>query len=139
MQHVESRRIVVPGYSLLQEVVSQTLAEERVRLTAVLDGRLSKGTVRGLGALYGEQDGNYAITPLKHDPKDFSLRETKREIARSQSLAALYGTAKALLPELGISNDSIAYYAALVDYYTVQKLQQLPARLARLHLLCFSR
>jgi hypothetical protein len=51
---------------------------------------------------------------LKHVPKDFSLCETKREIARSRSLAALYGTAKELLPELGISNDSIAYYAALV-------------------------
>ena len=86
LQHLESRRIVVPGYSFLQDVVSQTLAEERVRLTAVLDGRLSKATVRALDALYVEHDGMYAITPLKHDPKDFSLRETKREIARSQSL-----------------------------------------------------
>jgi hypothetical protein len=99
----------------------------------VLDGRLSKATVRALDALYVDHDGMYAITPLKHDPKDFS----QREIARSQSLAALYGTAKALLPELGISNDSIAYYAALVDYYTVQKVQQLPAGMARLYLLCF--
>jgi hypothetical protein len=41
------------------------------------------------------------------------------------------------LPELGISNDSIAYYAALVDYYTVQKLQQLTQGMARLYLLCF--
>ena len=98
---------------------------------------IEQSTVRALDALYVEHDGMYAITPLKHDPKDFSLRETKREIARIQSLAALYGTAKALLPELGISNDSIAYYAALVDYYTVQKLQQLPAGMARLYLLCF--
>jgi hypothetical protein len=40
-------------------------------------------------------------------------------------------------PELGISNDSIAYYAALVDYYIVQKLQQLTQGMARLYLLCF--
>src|SRR3954453_11958822 len=79
----------------------------------------------------------YALTPLKHDPKDFSLREMKREMERSQSLATLYGTAKALLPELDISNDSLAYSAALVDYYTVQKLQQLPASMAHLYLLCF--
>ena len=70
----------------------------------MLDGRLSKATVRALDALYVEHDGMYAITTLKHDPNDFSLRETKREIARSQSLEALYGTAKELLPELGISN-----------------------------------
>jgi len=52
-------------------------------------------------------------------------------------LETWYRTAKTLLPELGISNDSVAYYAALVDYYTVQKLQQLPAGMARLYLLCF--
>jgi hypothetical protein len=42
-----------------------------------------------------------------------------------------------LISELGISNDSIAYFAALVDYYTVQKLQQLPAGMARFYILCF--
>jgi hypothetical protein len=51
---------------------------------------------------------------LETRSENFSLCETKRVIAQSQSLAALYGTAKELLPELGISNDSIAYYAALV-------------------------
>ncbi len=76
LQHLESRRIVVPGYSFLQDVVSQTLAEERARLTAVLNARLNRGTVKALDALYIEHDGIYAITPLKHDPKDFFLRET---------------------------------------------------------------
>ena len=137
LQYLESRRIVVPGYSFMQDVVSQALAAERARLTAVLEQRLDKATVEALDALYVERDGIYAITPLKHDPKDFSLGETKREIARSRSLATLYRTAKTLLPELGISNDSLAYYAALVDYYTVQKLQQLPPGMARLYLLCF--
>ena len=137
LQYLENRRIVVPGYSFLQDVVSQALASERARLTAVLEGRLNKTTADALDALYGERDGMYGITPLKHDPKDFSLRETKREIERSRSLATLYETAKALLPELGISNDSLAYYASLVDYYTVQKLQQLPAGMARLYILCF--
>ncbi len=137
LQYLENRRIVVPGYSFLQDVVSQALASERARLTAVLEAQLNKTTVDALDALYGERDGMYGITPLKHDPKDFSLRETKREIERSRSLATLYKTAKALLPELGISNDSLAYYAALVDYYTVQKLQQLPVGMARLYILCF--
>ena len=137
LQYLENRRIVVPGYSFLQDVVSQALASERARLTAVLEGRLNKTTADALDALYGERDGMYGITPLKHDSKDFSLRETKREIERSRSLATLYETANALLPELGISNDSLAYYASLVDYYTVQKLQQLPVGMARLYILCF--
>ncbi len=38
---------------------------------------------------------------------------------------------------MGISNDSVTYYAALVDYYTVQKLQQMPTGMVYLYLLCF--
>jgi hypothetical protein len=116
--------------------VSQALTTERVRLTAILEHRLDRATLDALDALYVDRDGLYAITPLKRDPKDFSAREMKREIARCQSLEALYRTARTLLPELDIANDSVAYYAALVDYYTVQKLQQLrtlPGRRGRLH------
>ena len=137
LQYLENRRIVVPGYSFLQDTVSQALANERTRLTAILEMRLDAATIEALDALYIERDGMYAVMPLKRDPKDFSLREVKREIARGQSLDTLYRSAKTLLPELGTSNDSVAYYAALVDYYTVQKLQQLPAGMARLYLLCF--
>lgn len=137
LQHLESHRIVVPGYSFLQDAVSQTLADERARLTAILEERLDPVTLKALDALYLVRDGMYAVTPLKRDPKDFSLREIKHEISRSQSLETLYRTAKALLPQLDLSNDAVAYYAALVDYYTVQKLQQLPVGMARLYLLCF--
>jgi hypothetical protein len=101
-----------------------------------LEHRLDRATLDALDALYVDRDGLYTITPLKRDPKDFSAREMKREIARCQSLEALYRTARTLLPELDIANDSVAYYAALVDYYTVQKLQQLrtlPGRRGRLH------
>lgn len=137
LQYLEQRRIVVPGYSFMQDLVSQALASERARLTGILDRHLDTATLKALDALYVARDGTYAITPLKREPKDFSLREMKREIARSQALELLYRAAQALLPELGLSNDSLAYYAALVDYYTVQKLQQLPAGVARLYLLCF--
>jgi Domain of unknown function (DUF4158) len=137
VHYLDTRRVVAPGYSFLQDIVSQALTTERVRLTAILEHRLDRATLDALDALYFDRDGLYAITPLKREPKDFSAREMKREIARCQSLEALYRTARTLLPELDISNDSVAYYAALVDYYTVQKLQQLPAGMARLYLLCF--
>jgi len=136
VHYLDTRRVVAPGYSFLQDIVSQALTTERVRLTAILEHRLDRATLDALDALYFDRDGLYAITPLKRDPKDFSAREMKREIARCQSLEALYRTARTLLPELDIANDSVAYYAALVDYYTVQKLQQLrtlPGRRGRLH------
>jgi len=137
VQYLETHRVVAPGYSFLQHVVSRALDKERGRLTSLLDDRLDETTRKMLDRLYLERDVGYAVTPLKQDPKDFSRRELRREMARGRLLEPLYRTATALLPELGISNDSIAHYAALVDYYTVQKLQQLPLGMARLYLLCF--
>jgi hypothetical protein len=137
VQYLESHRVVAPGYSFLQDVVSRALGKERGRLTSLLDTRLDEPTRKALDRLYLERDGGYGVTPLKQDPKDFSRNQMRREMARCRSLEPLYRTAMALLPELGISNESIAYYAALVDYYTVQKLQQLTQGMARLYLLCF--
>jgi hypothetical protein len=34
---LETHRVVVPGYSFLQDVVSQVLADERRRLTTILE------------------------------------------------------------------------------------------------------
>jgi TnpA family transposase len=137
MHYLEAQRIVVPGYSFLQDVVSQTLATERERITDIIEHLLDEKTRTILDSLCTGGDGIYAITALKHEPKDFSRKEMKAEIARCRSLDALYKTTYNLLPMLGISNDSVAYYAALVDYYTVQKLQKMPASMVYLYLLCF--
>jgi len=137
IHYLEFHKIVVPGYSFLQDIVSQTLSIERKRITEIIEQSLDGSTRSFLDELYVNREGVYAITTLKHEPKDFSLKELKKEIARSQSLAALYQTTRKLMPELGISNDSVTYYATLVDYYTVQKLQQLPTGMVYLYLLCF--
>jgi Domain of unknown function (DUF4158) len=124
--YLETQRIITPGYSFLQDVVSQALAQERERISEIIKCSLDNKTRTALDDLHASRDGIYAITALKYEPKDFSLNEMRSEIARGHSLAALYQTAHNLLPVLEISNDSVAYYATLVDYYTVQKLQQMP-------------
>ena len=101
----------MPGYRFLQDIVSQTLSLERKRITEIIEQSLEESTRAFLNYLYVNRDGVYAITALKHEPKDFSLKELKKEIVRSQSLAVLYQTARKLMPELGISNDSVTYYA----------------------------
>ncbi len=114
MRYLETQRIVVPGYSVLQDIVSHALATERQRITKIIERSLDDKTRTVLDALYVNRDGVYALTALKHEPKDFSRKELKQEITRSRSLAGLYQTSHHLLPELGISNDSVAYYAAMV-------------------------
>ncbi|MCC3901767.1 Tn3 family transposase, partial [Bacillus thuringiensis] len=45
--------------------------------------------------------------------------------------------ANSILPQLKISNESIKYYASLVEYYSVYKLKRFNESLVNLYLLCF--
>jgi hypothetical protein len=77
------------------------------------------------------------MTQLKHEPKDFSASEIKREIHRGEQIRDLYHLADKLLPNLEISNESIKYYASLVSYYSVYKLKRFNESTAYIYLLCF--
>ncbi|MBF6592502.1 MAG: Tn3 family transposase, partial [Ktedonobacterales bacterium] len=75
---------------------------------------------------------------LKHEPKDFSLREMRQEIDRATELRPLAHLADRVLPHLDISNEGIKYYAALVSYYSIFRLRQVDTHTAYLYLLCFA-
>ena len=50
----------------------------------------------------------------------------------------MYEFAKSFLAEAGLSNESGKYYASLVKFYTVYKLQRMPLPTTHLYLLCFA-
>jgi Domain of unknown function (DUF4158) len=52
VQYLENHRVVAPGYSFLQDVVSRALGKERGRLTSLLDSRLDEATRKALDRLY---------------------------------------------------------------------------------------
>ncbi len=90
-----------------------------------------------LNKLLSNPHGLYEITRLKREPKDFSNQEIAQEISRGKQLQALYGVTKRLLPHLDISNESVKYYAWLVNYYSVYQLNQIDDPLVYIYLLCF--
>lgn len=138
MNYLFEQRIVVPGYSFIQEtVVGQAITFEQNRLTAIMQDHLKQPDIQALKELLEDAQGLYEITQLKREPKDFSLKEIKREIDRGQQIQSLYQLAQSLLPRLGISNESIKYFASLVDYYSVYKLKRLDEWIVYVYLLCF--
>lgn len=56
MNYLNEQRIVVPGYSFIQETVSQAITFEQNRLTSIMQNHLK---------------GLYEITLLRREPKDF--------------------------------------------------------------------
>ena len=51
VQYLETHRVVAPGYSFLQDVVSRALGKERYRLTSLLDTRLDEAARKALDRL----------------------------------------------------------------------------------------
>ncbi len=138
LQHLAHQRIVAPGYSYLQEMVSRVVAGERQRVTRLLDQALTP-TIQGqLDALLGADERMYRISILKREPKNFCHKELRQEVGRRKTFQALYEFTRTFLATAGISNESVKYYASLVKFYTVYKLRRIQPAMARLYLLCFA-
>ena len=135
---LREKLIILPGYSSLQDIVGQALIYEQNRLSDLLSTSLKLFDISSLDALLEDTDSFYEITQLKREPKDFSLNEIRREINRADRLREIYRFAQKTLPTLEISNQSIAYYASLVAFYSVYKLKRFDRWVARLYLLCFA-
>lgn len=138
INHLIEKRIVLPGYSLMQDTVSSALIYERNRLINIMHSDLKKSEVEAFKELLEDSAGLYKITQLKREPRDFSLTEVKQEIQRGKQLFYFYQIARKLLPALSISNENIKYYASLVNYYSVNRLQQLNEWTVYLYLICFT-
>ncbi len=87
---------------------------------------------------YTGRDPVYRISALKREARDFSYKALRQEVERRTFFHPLYDFAQTFLSSAGISTESGKYYASLVKFYTVYKLQRMPLTTARLYLLCFA-
>lgn len=138
LQHLESNRIVAPSYSTLQDIVGRAVAGERGRITHLLTDALTPAIESRLAMLLAGDEQLYTIGTLKKDVRDFSYGELRQEVARREFFAPLHDFAGAFLEKAGISQESGKYYASLVKFYTIYKLQRMQPATAQLYLLCFA-
>ena len=137
MHYLSAEQIAIPVYSFLQDTIGKALKDEQNRLISIARMHLKLSDIQLLKSLISDSQGLHEITLLKHEPKDFSLKEIRQEIDRGKQINHLYCLAKGILPYFSISNESIKYYASLVTYYTVFRLCQLDEWIVYIYLLCF--
>ncbi len=137
MAYLTRQRLIAPGYTVMQEMIGDVLQREKERLIAIAKFHLTDDTVTALNDLLANPRGLYEITRIKREPKDFSIKEINEEIRRGEQIKLLYAVAQTVLPLLDISNESIKYYASLINYYSVFQMSQLEGNLAHIYLLCF--
>ena len=135
---LNEQKIIRPGYTTLQALVSEVLSAERRRLGALLAQVLDEPAKTSLSQLLVRDDTLSQLAALKQDAKDFGWRQMARERDKRTLLAPLHGIAKGLLPKLGISQQNLFYYASLANFYTVHDLRNLKPEQTLLYLLCYA-
>jgi len=133
-----TQRIVAPPYTFWQDMVGRVVTRERTRIPHLLGHALTPTVATQLDALLEADEHVYRISALKREAKDFSYQELRQEVARRQFLHPLYACAHSFLATAGLSNASSKFYASLVKFYTVYKLQRMARATARLYLLWFA-
>lgn len=139
LNFLEKQHVVPPAYSTFQDLIGNCLSEERRRIGLQLMRDLDPGVEAVLfSILSDDSSGLHWMTQLKKEPKDFSYKEVLRETTRANELKPLYDFFKKWLPSIEISNESIRYYAALVEYYSVYKIRRFETPTAYFYLLCYA-
>jgi TnpA family transposase len=138
---LRDRKIVRPGYTTLQSMISTALTVERKRLNHLVETALDAQTVKALRDLLARTETLpelAALAELKKDARNFHYKMMTAERQKRATLAPLYQAAKALLPTLGISQHNISRYADLALSYTIYDLRRMRPAQAHLYLLCYA-
>jgi TnpA family transposase len=138
MMFLIGQRIVRPGYSTLQSIIRDSLTAERDRLEQRVEFALTDATRAALQELLMRENTLSDLAALKQDAKSFRYRQMGLERQKRLTLAPLYAVAKALLPNLDISQLNIAYYASLANFYTIYDLRRFKPGQTNLYLLCYA-
>ena len=137
LNEINKNRTVIPGYTVLQDIVGQAITFEQNRIGGILQKALKEEDRKAFDELLSDKEGVHTMTYLRREPKDFSLGEIKSEIARGKQIKALYYFSKKIVGRLGISSESIKHYASLILYYSVFRLRRFDKMIVYTYLLCF--
>ncbi len=74
----------------MQDIVGTAITSEEQRLIKIIQNHLSETDKQQLKQLLYNSSGLYEITRIKHEPKDFSINEIKREIEFGNGIRPLF-------------------------------------------------
>ena len=137
LHYCQRSNVMKPAYSALQKIIILIIKSENKRLHNQLKILLDRTIRRALDALLTTDDVFYKMTLLKKDPKDFSTNEMRKELKKQEYIATIFEHAKTIITKLETSRQNIQYYAALAEYYEVNKLKMMNKFSRYLYLLCF--
>ena len=131
------QHIVLAGYTTLQEIVSEVLVSERLRVEKLLSSCLSEKVKSQLRKVLYAKDAISGLSHLKQAGKDFSHAEINRELESHGAIKDMYLELKGFVEKLALSQGNLRYYAALVEHKSSYKLRRMAEGQAFLYLACY--
>lgn len=137
LTYLKNKKIVRPGHTTLQNIVSNGLTHERNRLKVTLQSYLTEDHRKSLDQLYENDNTLSELASLKQDAKSFGTSMMRLERQKYHVLKPLYQIAKTIFPHLGISQQNIDHYASLAHHYSAYDLDRFEDEQTYLYLLCY--
>ncbi|MEY3349030.1 MAG: hypothetical protein RLY46_1069, partial [Bacteroidota bacterium] len=138
LSFLKNKKIVRPRYTVLQDIVSDVLSQERNRLKLQLENRLTKSHRKSLDQLLENDKTLSELASIKQDAKNFGLSMMALECRKHNILKQLYQIAKTVVPHLNLSQQNISHYASLANHYSIYELDRFNNKeQTYLYLLCY--
>ncbi len=134
--YLDNQKIVIPTYRSLQDMFTQSFANERDRLDQLIL-LMPHGQQEQLSELIDREDGITKLNIIRADQKNFTYTAISAEVEKALGLEGLYKFAKDFLPTLLLSKNAIRYYADIAGQYAASRLRRLDKPQQWLHALCF--
>lgn len=138
LSYLTEQKIIRPGYTTLQTIVSTIINDERKRLALILHETLTPEDKQALQKLLVNEDSLSELAAIKQDARNFQQKMMSKERNKWHTLRPLYFLMEKLIPLLKLSQKNIEYYADLAEYYTVYDLRKkIKTEQAYIYLLCY--
>jgi hypothetical protein len=130
-------QISLPGYTTLQDLVTEILGHERSRTASILSENMTVVTRKRLKQILKSKGLLNSLSAYKGSAKGFSPSEIDREINTHNIIQDFYPELKNLIGHLGISHGNLKYYASIVQHQSVYKIRRQPEWQGLLYLVCY--
>lgn len=134
---LNQKRIVLPGYSTIQDLISEVLSSERLRVSDIISSRITDITADKINVLLKDDGKLNEIRGYSGNAKNFSPSEIDKELSTHRIISDIYYEIKDIINSLGISSGNMSYYADIVKHSTVFSLKRYPKWQGFLYLCCY--
>ncbi|ECG1390739.1 TPA_asm: Tn3 family transposase [Salmonella enterica subsp. houtenae serovar 45:g,z51:-] len=131
------QRIALPGYSTVQDLISEVLNYERLRISNIISKQMTNATAEKINSILHNEGKLNEIRGYSGNAKDFSPSEIDKELCTHSVIGDIYYEVKNVINALDISPGNMNYYATIVKHSTTFSLKRHPKWQGILYLCCY--